>query len=80
MTHLISHNVPVISSYNYVTITSSFNTGPILESKGMGAIFQKKGKKRQKVSKFQQKCIKFENILKKGRWLRAIIARNKLVE
>ena len=45
--------------------------GPILESKGMRAIFQKKGKKNvkkgQNISKFGQKCTKFENSLKKGR-------------
>ena len=55
-------------------------SGPILESKGMRAIFQKKGKKGQNIWKFAQKCTKFENILKKGKWLRAIIARNKLLE
>ena len=59
------------------------HSGSILESKGMRAIFQKKGKKRQKgwnIWKSGQKCTKFENILKKGRWLRAIIARYKLLE
>ena len=49
----------------------------ILESKGMHAIFQKKGKKGEKIFeniwKFGQKYTKFENILKKGRWLHAII-------
>ena len=50
-------------------------SGPILESKGVRAIFQKKGKKGQNIWKFAQKCTKFENILKKGKWLRAIIAR-----
>ena len=67
-------------------------TGLILESKGMGAIFQKKRRKKtpQKMLKknkkgwnvwnFAQKCTKFKNILKKRRWLRAIIARNKLLE
>ena len=65
-----------------------FLAGPILESKGIRAIFQKKGKKGQKMLKkgnkgqngwkFGQKYTKFENILKKGRRLRAIIARNKL--
>ena len=61
---------------------------PILESKGMCAIFQKKGKKKakkkgkkvQNIWKFGQKCTKFENILKKGSWLRAIITCNKLLE
>ena len=60
---------------------------PILEGKGLRAIFQindkkmfKKGKKGQNIWKFGHKCTKFENILKKGRWLRAIIARNKLLE
>ena len=51
----------------------------ILESKGMHAIFQKKGKKGEKIFeniwKFGQKYTKFENILKKGRWLHAIIIR-----
>ena len=57
--------------------------GSILESKGMAASFQKKAKicwKGQNVWKFVQKCTKFENILKKSRWLHAIIARNKLLE
>ena len=40
-------------------------SGPILESKGMHVIFQKKGKKGQNIWKFGQKCIKFDNILKK---------------
>ena len=68
----------------YLQFTKS---GPILESKGMRAIFQKKGKKYVKKSKkgkniwkFEQKGTKFENILKKNRWLLAIIARNKLPE
>ena len=53
----------------------------------MRAIFQKKVKnmlknvkKGQNIWKFGQRCTKFENILKKGKWLRAIIARNKLLE
>ena len=60
---------------------------PILESKGMREIFREganKGKKNVKkgetIWKFGQKCTKFENILKNGRWLRAIIARSKLLE
>ena len=40
----------------------------------------KKGKKGQNIWKFEQKYTKFENILKKGWWLRAIIAQNKLQE
>ena len=59
----------------------------MLESKVMRAIFQKKGKKMlkkgtkgQNIWKFGQKCIKFENMLKKGRWFCVIIARNKLLE
>ena len=62
------------------------HAGHILESKGMLAIFQKKGKnqtkkfkkgkKEQNIWKFGQKCTKFENMLKKGRWLCVIIARN----
>ena len=40
----------------------------------------KKGKKRQNIWKFGQKCKKIENILKKGWWLRAIIAPNELLE
>ena len=43
----------------------------------MRAIFQKKGKISEK---FGQKCTKFENILKKGTWLRTIIAHIKLLE
>ena len=57
----------------------------ILESKGLRAIFRKKGKKKgkenvkkgqlgQNIWKFGPTCTKFENILKKGKWLRAIIA------
>ena len=34
----------------------------------------KKGKKGQDILKFVQKCKKIGNTLKKGRWLRAIIA------
>ena len=34
----------------------------------------------QNIWKFGQKCTKFENILKKGTWLRAIIAHIKLLE
>ena len=61
--------------------------GPILQRKGMHVIFQKKdkkilkkGKKGQNIWKFGQKCTKFENILKKGTWLCAIIALNKVLE
>ena len=46
--------------------------------------FSKKGqiklKKEQNIWKFGQKCLKFENVLKKCRWLHAIIAHNKLLE
>ena len=52
----------------------------ILGSKDMRVIFQKKGKKWQNIWKFGLKCTKFKNILKKNRWLRAIIAQNKLLE
>ena len=55
--------------------------------KGMHAIFQKKGrqmfkkgKKGQIIWKFGQNYAKFEDVLKKGRWLRALIAGKKLVE
>ena len=58
--------------------------GPILESKGMRAIFQKKKKtkkqKRPNIWKFEQKCTKFENILKKGSLMRVTIARMKQLE
>ena len=59
--------------------------GSILESKVMPVIFQKKGnvkmvQKRANNWKFGQKSTKYENILKKGRWLRAIIAHNKLLQ
>ena len=57
----------LISIFCLVRLHNVYESGPILECTGMGAIFQKKGKKRQKVSKFGQKCIKFENILKKAR-------------
>ena len=67
---------------NYIS-----HAGPILESKGICAILQKKGKqmlkkgkKGQNIWKFEQKGTKFENILKKGRWLHAITARNNLPE
>ena len=46
----------------------------------MHAISQKKGKKGGNIWKFGQKSTKFEKILKKGRWLHAIIACNKLLE
>ena len=56
-------------------------------STGMRAIFKKKGKKMlkkgkkwQHIWKFGQKCSKCEDILEKGKWLRAIIAHNKLLE
>ena len=43
----------------------------------MRAIFLEKGKKMfkkgQNIEKFGQNCTKFENILKKGKWLRAIL-------
>ena len=58
-------------------------SGSILESKDMHAIFLKKthkGQKGQNIGKFRQKCTKFGNILKKGRWLHVIIAQNKLLE
>ena len=55
----------------------------ILESKGMGAIFQKKSREMLKKGKIFEnlvkKCTKFENSLKKGRWLHAIIE-HKLLE
>ena len=57
--------------------------GPILESKGTGANFQKEQKKKMekgKNTKIWEKMYKIENILKKGRWLHAIIARHKLLE
>ena len=55
--------------------------GPILESKGMQFCRKRgKGKKEQTIGKFERKCTKFENILKQGWWLRAIIARNKLLK
>ena len=41
---------------------------------------KKKVKKGENIWKFGQKCTKFEDILKKGRWLHVIIARNKLLE
>ena len=40
----------------------------------------KKHKKGQNICKFGQKCTKFENILKKGRWLHAIITCIELLE
>ena len=61
-----------------------FRAGLILKSKGMGAIFQKKStemlNKGQNIWEFEQKCTKFEYILKKGRRLRPTIERNKLLE
>ena len=51
----------------------------IFQRKGRkGGKMIKKGKKGQAIWKFGQKGTKFENILKKGRWLGAIIARIKL--
>ena len=57
-------------------------TGSILESNGMCGIFQKKGQKKKggNIGKFGQKCTKYENILKKGKGLCAIIACNKLLQ
>ena len=52
----------------------------MLENKGMRAIFQKKGKERIKYLKLWAKCIKFENILKKGSLMRANIACMKQLE
>ena len=46
----------------------------------MRAIIQKKGKKGQNIWKFGQKCIKFENVLKKGSLMHATIARMKELE
>ena len=49
----------------------------------MCGIFQKKGQKKKKrgnIGRFGQKCTKFENILKKGKGLCAIIACNKLLQ
>ena len=40
----------------------------------------RKDKKMYNIWKFRQKYTKFKNILKKSKWLRAIIARNKLLE
>ena len=61
-------------------------SGPIVE-RACVRFFRKRAKKNLKREKkgkifenFWQKCTKFENISKKGRWLRAIIARNKLLE
>ena len=66
---------------------SMFKAGPILEIESMRAIFQKKGKKMfkkdkkgQNIWKFAQKWTKFQNVLKKARWLHAINSRNKLLE
>ena len=70
--------------------TESNKAGAILDSKGMRAIFKKKGKKGQKkYLKWAKKGETFENFVKnvqhlkifwKGRWLRAIIARYKVLE
>ena len=57
-------------------MTGFFMTaGLFLERKGMPAVFQKKGKKKSKT-----KCTKFENILKKGNFMRATIACIKQLE
>ena len=40
----------------------------------------KRAKKGQNIWKFGQKCTEFENILKKSRWLHAIITHNKLLK
>ena len=42
--------------------------------------FQKKGKKVQNISKFGQKCMIFENILKKGSLMCATIMHMKQLE
>ena len=68
----------------WLVFCKNADIGPIIESKGMRAIFQKKRKKGQKMLKSGKKK-KRQNVqiwkyLKKGRWLRAIIERNKLLE
>ena len=59
---------------------SNDTSGPILESKGMHMIFQKKRQKGQNIWKFRQKYTKFENILKRGKWLHVIITHSNLLE
>ena len=58
------------------------HAGYTLETKGM--VFQKKGKKILKQGKvfenLGKKCTKFEDVLEKARWLRALIEHDKLVE
>ena len=46
----------------------------------MHVIFRKRAKKGKIFENLGKKITKFENILKKGRWLCAIIAHNKLLE
>ena len=42
--------------------------------------WQRNVEKGENIWKFVQKCTKFENILKRGRWLHAIIVHNKPLE
>ena len=59
--------VDVLHAEDIIACNYAF-TGPHLESKGMRAIFQEKGTKgpkKAKYLKFEQKCTKFQNILKK---------------
>ena len=55
-------------------------TKPSAEEFSNQARVQKKGKKGENIWKFGQKCIKFENILKKGSLMRATIASMKQLE
>ena len=41
---------------------------------------KKKKKKMQSIWNFVQKCTKYENIMKKSRWLCVILVHNKLLE
>ena len=79
-----SSRLPLASNFQNIFI---YSRASILESKGMCVIFQKKDKKgqinvkkRATYLKMWGKYTKFENVLKKGRWLRAIMAHNKLLE
>ena len=53
-----------VNSKQIYQLLMAYAPGPILASKGTCAIFQKKGKKGQNIQTFEQKCTKFENILK----------------
>ena len=64
--------------------SNKYTQGLFWKVRGRGCDFSEKGQrdveKGKNIWKFGQKCTKFQNILKKGRWMCVIIACNKLLE